>query len=83
MVTLTRLGVAMSTSRGSNLDDTNDNGRKCQDRTDCTEDDGYRERVQGVGRGGRGRAGSESCLGNVGRASGRPKVRAKHIGEVK
>jgi hypothetical protein len=83
MVTLTRFSVVMSTSGGSDLDDANHNGCKCQDRTDRAEDDGYRERVQVVGRGGRGRAGSESCLGNVGRASGRPKVRAKHIGEVK
>jgi hypothetical protein len=83
MVTLARFGVAMSTSRGSDLDDADDNSRKCQDRTDRAEDDGYRERVQVVGRGGRGRVGSESRLGNVGRASGRPKVRAKHIGEVK
>jgi hypothetical protein len=83
MVTLTRLGVAMSTSRSSNLDDANDNGRKCQDRSDRAEDDGYRERVCSVGRGDGGRAGSESCFGNVGRASGRPKVRAKHIGGMK
>ena len=45
MVTLTRFGIAMSTSRRSNLDDANGNGRKCQDRTDYPKDDGYGERV--------------------------------------
>jgi len=74
---LTRLGVAMPTSRGSDLDDANNNGRKRQDRSNGTEDNGYRERVQSVGRG--GRAGSTGCLG---RASIRADVRAKHAREV-
>jgi hypothetical protein len=80
MVTLTRFGIAMSTSSRSNLNDANDNGRKRQDNSDSTKDDGYRERVQGVGVGRGGRTGS---VGDVGRASGRPEVRAKHICEVK
>ena len=42
VVTLTRFGIAMSTSSRSDLDDANDNGRKRQDRTDCPEHDGYR-----------------------------------------
>jgi hypothetical protein len=70
----------MSISRGSNLDDANDDGRKCQDRTDRPKNDGNRERVQGVCVRGRGRAGS---VDGMGRASGRPEVRAKHNGEVK
>jgi hypothetical protein len=73
----------MSTSRGSDLDYANDNGRKRQDSSDCAEDDGYRERVQGVGVGRGGRTALAGRVGDVGRASGRPEVRAKHICEVK
>jgi len=79
---VTRLGIAVSTSRGSDLNDPNHDGRKRQDSTDCPEDDGDRECVQSVGRG--SRAGSSSmCVGSVGRANGRPEVPAKHTGEVK
>jgi hypothetical protein len=44
VVTLTHLGIVMSASH-SDLDDTNDDSRKRQDRTDRAEDDGNRERV--------------------------------------
>jgi hypothetical protein len=75
VVTLTRLGVVMSTSRRSDLDDANDDGRKCQNRTDRPKDDGYCERLQGVGCRGR----SIISVGGVKRARARIEVRAWHV----